>query len=114
MEFHELPEFTRDLRRLKKKYRSLEEDISAFKEVLEKLPHGNDGKHWNCLHEYEQVKVYKVRLACAYLRKSTMRIIYAYRDAEIRIDFIELYYKGEKDNEDRARIKVYLESLESR
>lgn len=108
MEFTELPEFSRDLKRLKKKYRSLEDDLSTLKILLSRLPKGNDSKHWNCVHEREGLSVYKVRLACAYLRASTMRVIYAHRTESRAIDFIELYYKGETDNEDRERIKQYL------
>ena len=107
MEFAELPEFTRDLKRLQKKYRSLNDDIGRLRRVLEKFPQGTGGKHWNCLNEREGVEIYKVRLACTYLRENTMRIIYAYNPPNT-IDFIELYYKGEKERHDEKRLKDYL------
>ena len=108
MQFSELPEFSSELKRLLKKYRSLKEDLERFKPLLQATPRGNESKHWNCLHRNKRVEVYKVRLTCSYLNASTIRVIYAYRVADTAIDFIELYYKGEKENEDRERIKSYL------
>ena len=33
-----------------------------------------------------------------------IRVIYAYFEENDRIEFIEIYYKGDKENEDRERI----------
>lgn len=111
MEFSEQPEFTHDFKRLKKKYLSLEDDVALLKDVLEKFPEGRGEKHWNCLHREEKVSVHKTRLACRYLRASTMRVIYAYHTDLGKIVLIELYYKSEKENEDSERIKRYLKTL---
>ena len=108
MEFVELPEFFRDLKRLQKKYLSLKKDLERLKPYLQASPRGNNSKHWNCLHKTEAVEIYKVRLACSYLNASTMRIVYGYRVEEGVIDFIELYYKGEKRGHDEKRLKYYL------
>ena len=48
-------------------------------------------------------------MACRALRDRSLRTIYGYLEQEQRIDFIEIYFKGEKENEDRERIKEYLE-----
>jgi len=45
-----------------------------------------------------------------YLKGSSLRIIYGYRKENDSVDFIELYFKGEKENEDRDRIREYLKS----
>ena len=108
MDFSELPEFSRELKKLQKKYRSLAKDMESLKPYLVETPEGNESKHWNCLHRREGIAVFKVRLTCSYLRSDKMRVIYAYQADSKRIEFIELYYKGEKDNEDRGRIKRYL------
>lgn len=108
MTFAELPEFARDLKRLLKKYPSLKKDLERLKPYLQESPKGNNSKHWNCLHKNETVEIYKVRLACSYLNAGTMRIVYGYRVEDRVIDFIELYYKGEKDRHDEKRIKNYL------
>jgi len=34
-------------------------------------------------------------------------VIYAYFEEEDRIELIEIYYKGDKENEDRDRISRY-------
>jgi|SRR3989338_2969859 len=112
MEYAELPEFSREKKRLSKKYRSLSDDIDELKRTLEKLSVNNASKHWNCLYRNEQVCVYKIRLACRYLRATTMRVVYARHIDSSRIVFIELYYKGEKELEDGQRIKDYLRSIE--
>ena len=111
MEFSELPEFARDLKRLQKKYLSLPKDLEDLKSYLAIKPRGTGGKHWNCIHRTEKVEVYKVRLTCAYLNASTMRVIYMYRIEEAAVDLVELYYKGEKENEDRERVKQYLKGI---
>jgi len=38
---------------------------------------------------------------------SGIRIIYAYFEKEDAIEFIEIYFKGDKENEDKKRIKKY-------
>ncbi len=37
-----------------------------------------------------------------------MRAIYAYHNDKEKIAFLEIYFKGNKENEDRERIKKYL------
>ena len=36
--------------------------------------------------------------------QSGIRVIYGYWEKQDRIDFIEIYYKGDKENENRDRI----------
>ncbi len=110
MEYEELPEFSRELKRLSKKYLSLGDDLDGLKQTLAKFSVSSGGKHWNCLHRDESMCVYKIRLACRYLRATTMRVIYAQYTDSARIVFIELYYKGDKENEDRERIAQYMRS----
>ncbi len=108
MNFDELPEFQKEFKRLAKKYQSLPDDIQEFKKVVSVIPLGNS-KHFNIITQNETFCVIKARLFCRYLKGSSLRVIYAYHEKEQRIDFIELYFKGDKENEDRERIKEYLE-----
>lgn len=60
----------------------------------------------------DYLQIYKARkFACKSLKgtgsRSGIRIIYAYYEKEDVIEFIEIYYKGDKENEDRERIKKY-------
>lgn len=107
MNFNETVQFSKDFKRLSKKYRSLPDDLLEFKKIVAVLPLGSR-KHFVILHNLEQVKIMKARLFCRYLRGASLRIIYAYRQAETTIDFIELYFKGEQINEDRDLISHYL------
>jgi hypothetical protein len=112
------PEFERDLKALKKKYRSLDEDIKTLiKSALHPFHHlGLDTGHIERMTEVqtsENVVMFKVvRMACRSLKgtgsRSGMRVIYAYEAARDRVVLVEIYYKGDKENEDRERIRAFL------
>jgi len=56
------------------------------------------------------IAIVKARMVCLALRDRSLRVIYSYFEQEQRIEFIKIYYKGDKENENRERIKVYLGS----
>ena len=107
MTFDERPEFEKERKRLARKYRSLSEDLREFRNVVSVAPLGNQ-KHFVVIARDENVHVVKARLFCRYLKGSSLRVIYSYFEQEQRIEFIEIYYKGDKENEDRQRVKEYL------
>ena len=107
MNFDELPEFQKELKRLAKKYKSLPDDLQEFRNVVSAVPLGNS-KHFNVITQTEVLHIVKARLFCRYLKGTSLRIIYAYFEQTPHIEFIELYYKGDKENEDSCRIKEYL------
>lgn len=107
MTFDELPEFQKERKRLVRKYRSLSEDLREFRNVVSVVPLGNQ-KHFAVIARDEHLHIVKTRLFCRYLKGSSLRIIYSYFEQEQRIEFIEIYYKGDKENEDRQRVKEYL------
>ena len=102
-----LPEFTKELNILLKKYRSLNEDIKSFEKVIFTMPTGF-GKNFTIIHSSEKLKVVKARLMCKSLRNRDIRIIYAHHDDKFEFIYIEIYFKGDKENEDRYRIEKYL------
>jgi mRNA-degrading endonuclease RelE of RelBE toxin-antitoxin system len=112
-------EFQKDLKALKKRFRSLENDIKVAKK------HAIEGFHLEGIDNRsifelsgfpdQDIKIHKIKkFACKSLKgrgnKSGIRIIYAYLPKKHQIKFIELYFKGDKANEDRARIKEYLKT----
>lgn len=107
MNFNETPEFRREFKRLRKKYKSLPDDMEDFRKAVKEEPIGAS-KHFHVLRETKRLQIIKARFACQYLRGTAMRIIYAYIQEEQRVEFIELYFKGDKENENRERIKRYL------
>jgi len=115
-EVHQLPEFKKDLKKLSKKYKTLPEDLETFIKVQLKLLHklgiDNGGVVRISGLGVGYPHLYKARrFACKSLKggggRSGIRIIYAYYPNEDKIEFVEIYYKGDKENEDKQRILAY-------
>ncbi len=111
-----LAEFEKDFKKLAKKFRTLEEDLHTFITNQLKLAHKNniDNKGVVRISDLgiEYPEIYKARkFACKALKgkgaASGIRLIYAYYEQEDIVEFIEIYYKGNKENEDRERISRY-------
>ena len=99
-----------------KKFKTLEEDMETFINTQLNLYHkqkiDNSGVFRISNLTIENPKIYKVKkFTCKSLRgtgvKSGIRIIYAYYEEEDIIEFIEIFYKSDKENEDRERILRY-------
>jgi hypothetical protein len=115
MNFKSTIEFQKDFKRLSGKFRSLDGDLGEFKKILNEAPLGI-GKHFNIVIKTDQLYIVKARFFCKSLKKKDLRVIYAYIENSqiielVGIDFIELYFKGNKKNEDRERIKEYLKNF---
>ena len=109
MTFQELPEFTKDLKILLKKLRTLTEDLAVVRKVLEISPDERPPFSFRIEGLKLSTCVIKVKkIACRSLKgrgvNSGLRLIYALFKEEGKIIFIELYHKNEKENEDRQRI----------
>jgi len=111
MNFDEIPEFQKDCKGLGKKYLSLYDDLQEFQKVVTVVPLGNS-KHFNVIVQTEVLYIIKARLFCRYLKGSSLRVVYAYFKQRQRIEFIEVYFKGDRENEDNNRIKKYLSSYQ--
>lgn len=107
MNFKQTREFSKEFKKLSKKYRSLLTDLRELKDALLKFPCGNSNNSI-ILHNYDQIKIIKARFACRYLCRSSLRIIYAFNQENNIIEFIELYFKGNKLREDKNRIRDYI------
>jgi hypothetical protein len=134
--FDKLPEFEKEFSKLSKKYPSLAEDLKKFEKLISLKPVGF-GVNFVIIHHSEKVnpvreptrdinpratnrqseafsngvKIVKARLACKSLRNRSIRIIYAYHGDTVTFVYIELYFKGDKENEDRERIRQYIKKL---
>jgi len=116
-EVRRLPEFERDYKKLKKKFRTLDEDFDTFVETQLKLFHKLGVDNGGCVRisdiGIERPQIYKVlKFACKALKgrgsKSGIRITYTYYPDEDVIEFIEIYFKGDKSREGRDRIlRIY-------
>lgn len=105
--FDRLPEFEKELKRLGTKYPSLYDDLEKFQEVVASYPTGI-GKNFSIIHFADKLKIMKARLACKSLRDRSIRVIYAYHNDTVTFVYIELYFKGDKKNEDRERVREYI------
>jgi hypothetical protein len=121
MNYKSIPEFDKDLKKLLKKFRTLEEDIEIAKRNAIELYHIKEisnlsvfqipGFHSNGVGFYKLKK-----FSCKALKgkgvKSGIRIVYAFYPQTLLVEFIEIYYKADQINEDQGRIKAYIQSLE--
>lgn len=110
MHCNETKQFKKDVKKLKKKYKTLDSDIQEFLYILRKKPLGI-GNHFNVLTEQDTISIVKARFFCRSLKGKHLRIIYAYDNSEVTllgITFIELYAKNDKEREDTERINNYL------
>jgi hypothetical protein len=119
MKFKEISrtaEFRRDFKRLLRCYKTLEDDLRNCIEsnlyLYHKLNLDNHSIFPISGPGFEEITFYKVKkFACKSLKgtgaKSGIRLIYAYFAEEDRIELIEIYYKGDKENENRERLKDY-------
>jgi mRNA-degrading endonuclease RelE of RelBE toxin-antitoxin system len=108
-----LPDFERDMKKLLKRFRSLEEDLDNFIKtelaLFHKLRIDNKGVVQMAGLGIQGPRIYKARkFACRALKgkgaHSGIRVIYAYIEQNDKIELIEIYYKGDKENEHRERI----------
>ncbi len=111
-----LTEFEKDFKKLVKRFKTLDADIETFINRQLKLTHKLGVDNNGVIHiswlGIEYPKIYKAKkFACKALKgrgaMSGIRIIYAYYEKEDVIEFIEIYFKGDKANEDKQRIIKY-------
>jgi hypothetical protein len=111
-EIERLPEFNKDLKKLLKRFPTIEEDLNLLLKTQIPLTHehridnrgtfplegiGIEGKM------FFKIKKFPCRSLKGKGARSGLRVIYTHYD-ENKIDLIEIYYKQNKENEDRSRI----------
>ncbi len=116
--YEETNEFTRDFKKLLKKFGSLSDDLETAKKNAIELFHlcGIDNRgifEIKGVGNSDELRFYKVKkFACKSLpgrgAKSGIRIIYAYFPIKQKIVFIEMYFKANQENENRARIRDFI------
>ena len=115
-EISHVPDFEKDLKKLVKRFSSLQEDLGTFIKVAMNVFHKqkiDSGAIFNISDlGIHSPKIYKAKkFACKSLKgkgiHSGIRVIYAYQEEGDKIQFIEIYYKGDKESEDRERILKY-------
>ncbi len=110
MKFETLTEFDKDLKRLIKRYRSIDNDLETVKKVLTIEPGERPPFSYRIDGLGLSTCVIKVKkIACKSLKgkgaNSGLRLVYAHFEAEARVVLVEFYHKSDKETEDRERIK---------
>ncbi len=112
-------EFEKDLKKLMKKYASLEKDMDLFVKVL-RVVRENEIRGTvriaNLGENYKAYPVFKVKsFRCASLRgqgsKSGIRVIYYDNVHDDIITLLQIYHKSTTENHDEKRIKAYLDRI---
>ncbi len=123
MNYKSIPEFDKDLKKLLKKFRTLEEDIETAKRNAIELYHIREINNLSVFQipgfHLPGARIFKLKkFSCKALKgkgvKSGIRVIYAFYPGNLLVEFIEIYYKADQANEDQERIKNYLKWRESR
>lgn len=111
--------FQKDFKRLLKKFQTLEDDLETAKRNAIELYHLKNINNRSVfpIPDFcnEAILVCKIKkFACKALKgggvMSGIRIIYAFYRDSYRVEFLEIYFKGEQENESRDRIKKYLKN----
>jgi mRNA-degrading endonuclease YafQ of YafQ-DinJ toxin-antitoxin module len=121
-EVKQLPEFDKDLKKLKKRFMTIEGDLDTLIKtelaLYHKLGIDNNGIFEIADLNIPNPKIYKVKkFACRSLKdkgvKTGLRLIYAHYEDKNIVELEEIYYKGDKENEDRERIYKYYKKSDS-
>lgn len=119
--YRETSEFQRDFKRLKKRFRTLDEDFALMKRAAIELLHLRKIDNGACI-EIEgffpkpRLSYKVVKFACKSLKnkgvRSGLRAIYVFDESAGTVHFVEIYYH-EKDGTDlnRERLARFLRDL---
>ena len=120
MNYNETEKFTRDFKKLLKKFSSLVEDLEVNKQYRIELFHCKEIDSRSIFEiqgvgNTDELKFYKVKkFQCKSLKgrgaKSGIRVIYAYFPTEQKIVFLEIYFKAKQKNENRQRIEDFIKA----
>ena len=120
MIYENLPSFDKDFKKLSKKFKTLDYDFKILIKYHIEALHKHKIKADDPIEiqDYcgKTFKSYKVRkFACKSLfgrgKQSGLRLIYVYQPNINKITFVEIYFKADKENEDKHRLRKFISSL---
>ena len=110
MDFTQLDEFSKELKQLLKKYRSLNSDLDLLKDYLQLYPRGNPPRIFQISNLGIKTEIFKVKqFRCQSMKGkgslSGIRIVYTLFPDPLKVEFVEIYYK-EKDDADCNKERI--------
>ena len=116
MNFNRTPEFKKDLKKLQKKWRTLENDLNKAEQFVQLIYTNSEmyesfvnGPNATVISTSNLQEVMKMRLECTSPgAKGKARIVFVFARIDGEIILLEIYSKSEKDREDSTRIHDYL------
>ncbi|PKN02608.1 hypothetical protein CVU76_01045 [Candidatus Dojkabacteria bacterium HGW-Dojkabacteria-1] len=118
--FETTSEFDKDLKKLCKKYKTLPEDLEVVKKAAISLYHLNsiDNNSIFPIPGFSnddiiscKVKKFASKSFKGKGAKSGLRLIYIFIKKDIKVILVEIYYKGNKANEDKERLEYYYKTF---
>ncbi len=118
--YTKLPEFNKDFKLLLKRFKSLETDFEYMKKyTIETFYVKGEPTtafipiEGFCDENYTSNKVRK--FSCRTLKgrgaKSGIRVVFVWEEEKRLITFVEIYFKGDKANEDRERLQDFVSKI---
>lgn len=112
-----IPEFEKDFKTLQKHFKTLHDDFENMKKytLVTFYEMGIPTTAFVpiegfCSEQYTSNKIRK--FSCQALKgrgaASGIRVIFIWEEEKRQITFIEIYFKGDKENEDRQRLKNFI------
>lgn len=120
IKFERHDRFEKQIKKLIRKYRSLEEDLEIVKKYAIEAFHieNKDNEAVELVPKFDRktVQIYKIRkFACKALKgkgvRSGIRVIYAFYPEKFEVEFLEIYFKEKNDTDmDYDFARKYLEA----
>ena len=118
MNYDETKKFTRDFKKLLKKFPSLQDDLKITKKYRIELFHCEKIDSRSIFQiegvgNYDELRFYKIKkFQCKSLKgrgaKSGIRVIYAFFPVQQKVVFLEMYFKAKQEKEDRRRVADFM------
>ena len=118
MNYDETKKFTRDFKKLLRKFPSLRDDLKITKKYRIELFHCKKIDNRNIFQingvgNYDELRFYKIKkFQCKSLKgrgaKSSIRVVYAFFPIQQKVVFLEIYFKAKQENEDRRRVMDFI------
>jgi len=118
MNYDETKKFTRDFKKLLKKFPSLQDDLKITKKYRIELFHCEKIDSRSIFQiegvgNYDELRFYKIKkFQCKSLKgrgaKSGIRVIYAFFPIKQKVVFLEMYFKAKQEKEDRRRVADFM------